>query len=175
MSSSSSSSSPTPLPPLEPTPIEFLSHLIHLTEQESLSESTESSLLLTNSPISLLVKNGLAITNLISNGFSISNTSLGGKTLVELKKNQAYGGDSTGGRFEPHDFRIGDLARIKNSSGSSSKKKSSSKNKGSSGKVEEEEEGIDSVVYKVQNDKITLVLNNTSEDGQFEWSDRITM
>jgi DNA polymerase alpha-associated DNA helicase A len=169
MSSSSSSSPP------QPTPIEFLSHLIHLTEQESLSESTESSLLLTNSPISLLVKNGLAITNLISNGFSISNTSLGGKTLVELKKNQAYGGgDSTGGRFEPHDFRIGDLARIKNSSGSSSKKKSS-KNKGSSGKVEEEEEGIDSVVYKVQNDKITLVLNNTSEDGQFEWSDRITM
>ncbi|GAA6016174.1 hypothetical protein JCM11491_003756 [Sporobolomyces phaffii] len=165
-----------------PTPTAFLLHLIALVEQEQLAEEHESSLLLTETPLSVLVRAGLALTNLspASNGTSIG---LGGKTLVELGKNGAFHSDA---RFGPHDFRVGDLARVRNgtsaagtSAGAAGKRKGGGGKGKEKGKDGEDEPGIDAVVYKVGNEKITLVLDDKRDDdpdqGGFEWSDKITI
>ncbi|GAA5881202.1 hypothetical protein JCM16303_004840 [Sporobolomyces ruberrimus] len=164
--------------PSPPSPSSFLSHLISLVESEQLAEETQSSLLLSETPLPILLRAGLALTNLSPSNFSIGG--FGGKTLVELGRNEAW---SSGKRFEPHDFRVGDLARVRNGKGASSgaastgKGKRAAKGKGKD-KDQGDEDGIDAVVYKVGNEKITLVLDgekNDSEEGGFEWSDKITI
>ncbi|GAA5902800.1 uncharacterized protein JCM6883_007248 [Sporobolomyces salmoneus] len=175
-----SSSSPTSSPSSPPCPIAFLTHLISLVESEQAAEAIESSLLIQNTPLSILIKSGLALNNLslssTSGGFSIG---LGGKTLVELGKSSHLGEE--GRRFPPNDFRVGDLVKVRNQgSGTTTTKKKAGGGKGKA-KEGKEEEGIEAVVYKVGNEKITFVLNRSQKEQEeeekdgFEWSDRITI
>ena len=148
------------------SPISFLSHLITLVELELTSEESESSLLLSSSPLALLQRSGLALVNL-SPSFSVG---LGGKTLVELTRSNAWHLDS---KFGPHDFRVGDLARIQGAGAGTGGKK------GLKGKEKEKEEGIDAVVYKVGNERIVLVLDEKGEgrdeEGGIEWGEKVNM
>ncbi|GAA5968180.1 hypothetical protein JCM3765_003694 [Sporobolomyces pararoseus] len=196
----------SPPPPSPPSPIDFLTHLISLTLSEQSSEALEFSLLLSNTPLQILVKNGLALTNLSLTNSSNSgggiSIGLGGKTLVELSRNSATTGTGGGGGLGSlgghHDFRSGDLVKIRNNNSSSSNSNSNKKgskngnNRKGKDKVGVEEgmgQEIEAVVYKVLNDKITLVLNDhksrvskyiepESEGGgvdEFEWTDKITL
>lgn len=183
--------------------IEFLTNLIRLVELERDAESTESELLLGNTPLNLLVKSGLALNNLTAHasakgggrGVSVGFT---GHKMVELSKHSAVGG----GRFGPHDFRVGDLAKLITIARSSSTTTTRTKAKrGGTArppprkKKNEDERGTEAVVYKVSNEKITLVLNKSStsrgrgangdddnddddddDEGAIDWdSDKITL
>lgn len=92
---------------------------------------------------------------------------MGGKTLVELTRSNAWHLDS---KFDPHDFRVGDLARIQGAGAGGKKGK---------GKEKEKEEGIDAVVYKVGNERIVLVLDEKGEgkdeEGGIEWGEKVNM
>lgn len=152
------------VPSSSTSPTSFLSHLIHLVELELSAEESQSTLLLSSSPLSLLQRSGLALTNL-SPSFSVG---LGGKQLVELTRSNAWHTDT---RFGPHDFRVGDLARIELTGGG--EKKGISK-----GKEKEGIEGRDAVVYKVANERIVLVLQedkNEEENGMMEWGEKVNM
>ncbi|GAA5842966.1 hypothetical protein JCM5353_001026 [Sporobolomyces roseus] len=152
------------VPSSSTSPLSFLSHLIHLVELELSAEESQSTLLLSSSPLSLLQRSGLALLNL-SPSFSVG---LGGKQLVELTRSNAWHTDN---RFGPHDFRVGDLARIELTGGG--EKKGISK-----GKEKEGTEGRDAVVYKVGNEKIVLVLQedkNEEESGILEWAEKVNI
>lgn len=152
------------VPSSSTSPTSFLSHLIHLVELELSAEESQSTLLLSSSPLFLLQRSGLALLNL-SPSISVG---LGGKQLVELTRSNAWHTDT---RFGPHDFRVGDLARIELTGGG--QKKGISK-----GKEKEGTEGRDAVVYKVGNEKIVLVLQedkNEEENGMMEWGEKVNM
>ncbi|GAA5996337.1 hypothetical protein JCM5350_005702 [Sporobolomyces pararoseus] len=162
-----------------------------VVEQEQLAESKESSLLLSNTPLQTLVKAGLALTNLSPTTSSNGGVSigLGGKTMVELSRNSA-----TGGGLGSHDFKNGDLVKVGNGTSSTSasngkKGKGVGNKKGKEKDSQQQGQEIETVVFKVSNDKITLVLNDRKhknrgdvvveeeeDDGNsFEWTDKITL
>ncbi|GAA5982816.1 hypothetical protein JCM11641_004634 [Rhodosporidiobolus odoratus] len=142
-----------------PTPREYLDHLIALVKEEQQAEETEASILLSNAPVSLLERSGLALSNL-SPSTSIG---LGGRLLVELTRGAAYHTDE---RFPPHDFRPGDLARLR-APGGGERKKGKAKDK--DGK--EREDGVDAVVYRVNANKIVLAVD-ADEKEEFEVPER---
>lgn len=152
-------------------PKEFLERLLELVQQERAAEESESSLLLTNAPTSVLERNGLALGNLSGQ----TSVGLGGRLLVELTRPAAY---HTSSEFPPHDLRTGDLARLKQqgAGGGSGRKavKGSSKEDKDKGKAKATEDaGVDGVVYKTTSTKIVLAVDDPPED--FLLPERITM
>ncbi|BGP56849.1 hypothetical protein JCM8202v2_004482 [Rhodotorula sphaerocarpa] len=152
-------------------PKEFLERLLELVQQERAAEESESSLLLTNAPTSVLERNGLALGNLSGQ----TSVGLGGRLLVELTRPAAY---HTSSEFPPHDLRTGDLARLKQqgAGGGSGRKavKGSSKEDKDKGKAKATEDaGVDGVVYKTTSTKIVLAVDDPPED--FLLPERITI
>ncbi|GAA5866889.1 hypothetical protein JCM8547_003908 [Rhodosporidiobolus lusitaniae] len=135
------------------SPQQFLERLVELVQAEQKAEEDESSLLFTQAPVSLLEKSGLALSNLSSNGTSIG---LGGRLLIELERSAAYSSSTT---FPPHDFRPGDLARLRPQGAAGGAKKGSAKAKEDKGKGKEQDEGVDAVVYRVNATKIVLAVD----------------
>ncbi|BGP09805.1 hypothetical protein JCM10049v2_005679 [Rhodotorula toruloides] len=139
-------------------PEEFLKRLIELTKAEQAAEEKESSLLFTNAPVSLLERSGLALGNL-SGQTSIG---LGGRLLVELTRPAAYHSSPD---FPPHDFRPGDLARLRpqGAAGGGPRKAAKGPSKEEKGK-QKEDEGLDAVVYRTTANKIVLAVDEPSDD-----------
>lgn len=141
-------------------PAEFLERLLELVQKERAAEESESSLLLSNAPTSVLERSGLALGNLSGQ----TSVGLGGRLLIELSRPPAY---HTSSAFPPHDFRPGDLARLKQqgAAGGSGRKaaKAASKDDKGKGKVQEED-GMDGVVYKTTSTKIVLAVDEPPDD-----------
>ncbi|GAA5822704.1 hypothetical protein JCM10212_006515 [Sporobolomyces blumeae] len=181
------------------TPREFLERLIALVELEQEAERVESHLLTSNCSLSLLQKAGLALINLSpsSSSSSSSGSASGpGRTLVELTREPAWHVEQ---RFPPHEFRVGDIARIRttgnsnasggNGNGTSGSKTSSSsgataggragRNKGSAaskaahGGTATDEGGIDAVVYKTGEYKIVVAVDESNDE--VDWPDKVTI
>ncbi|TNY18032.1 P-loop containing nucleoside triphosphate hydrolase protein [Rhodotorula diobovata] len=150
-------------------PEDFLKRLIELVEQERAAEEQESSLLISNSPVSLLERNGLALGNLAGQ----TSIGLGGRLLVELERPSAY---HVSPAFPPHDFRPGDLARLRQQgaggSGAAAGKKGGASKGGKDDKGKGKDDGgLDAVVYRTTATKITLAVDEPSDD--FVLPDRI--
>ncbi|POY70018.1 hypothetical protein BMF94_6982 [Rhodotorula taiwanensis] len=139
-------------------PQDFLERLLELVQKERAAEESESSLLLSNAPTSLLERNGLALANLSGQ----TSVGLGGRLLIELTRPPAY---HVSAAFPPHDFRPGDLARLKQqgAGGTSTRKATKGSTKDDKGKGKEED-GIDGVVYKTTSTKIVLAVDEPPED-----------
>lgn len=148
-------------------PQDFLERLLELVQKERAAEESESSLLLSNAPTSLLERNGLALANLSGQ----TSVGLGGRLLIELTRPPAY---HVSAAFPPHDFRPGDLARLKQqgAGGTSTRKATKGSTKDDKGKGKEED-GIDGVVYKTTSTKIVLAVDEPPED--FLLPERIQM
>ncbi|GAA5937663.1 uncharacterized protein JCM15063_002082 [Sporobolomyces koalae] len=162
--------------PPRASPVAFLEHLIKLVELEQLAEEQESHLLLTSTPLSVLQRSGLALNNLTA---ATNSGGLGGRRSVELVRSSAWHQDP---KFPPHDLRVGDLARIRNSASSSSTAATSKKGKkvasgtsNAKGSASPDDDGIDAVVYKVGNEKITLVLNDSNHKSSSEDDEEISL
>ena len=147
-------------------PEDFLKRLIDLVEQERAAEEQESALLISNAPISLLERSGLALGNL-SGQTSIG---LGGRLLVELERPPAYHVSPT---YPPHDFRPGDVARLRQhgagGAAGGAGKKGGKEDKGKG----KDDGGVDAVVYRTTATKITLAVDEPPDD--FILPDRIQM
>ncbi|BGP26200.1 DNA helicase [Rhodotorula toruloides] len=139
-------------------PDEFLRRLVELTNAEQAAEEKESSLLFTNAPVSLLERSGLALGNL-SGQTSIG---LGGRLLVELTRPTAYHSSPD---FPPHDFRPGDLARLRpqGAAGGGTRKATKGSSKAKKSK-ETDDEGLDAVVYRTTANKIVLAVDEPSDE-----------
>ncbi|GAA5977517.1 hypothetical protein JCM10908_005000 [Rhodotorula pacifica] len=140
-------------------PAEFLERLLELVQKERAAEESESSLLLSNAPTSVLERSGLALGNLSGQ----TSVGLGGRLLIELTRPPAY---HTSSAFPPHDFRPGDLARLKQQgaaggSGRKSANKAGGKEDKGKGK---EDDGVDGVVYKTTSTKIVLAVDEPPDD-----------
>ncbi|GAA5838714.1 hypothetical protein JCM11251_003270 [Rhodosporidiobolus azoricus] len=146
-----------------PSPQLFIERLIELVNKEQEAEEKEGALLLTQAPVSLLERSGLALGNL-SGSTSIG---LGGRLLLELTRPSAY---HTSSRFPPHDFRPGDLARVRQQGSGGGKKGKEDKK----GKGKEPEDGIDAVVYRVNAEKIVLAVEADDAD-EFVLPERISI
>ncbi|BGP18100.1 hypothetical protein JCM10213_004750 [Rhodosporidiobolus nylandii] len=135
------------------SPTAFLARLVELVKAEQAAEEQEGALLFTQAPISLLERSGLALSNL-SGSTSIG---LGGRLLVELTRQAAYHAEAS---FPPHDFRPGDLARLR-AQGGAGERGAAKKGGGKAekGKGKEADAGIDAVVYRVNASKIILAVN----------------
>ncbi|GAA5853885.1 hypothetical protein JCM9279_005755 [Rhodotorula babjevae] len=145
-------------------PEDFLKRLIDLVEQERAAEESESALLISNAPISLLERSGLALGNL-SGQTSIG---LGGRLLVELERPPAYHVSPT---YPPHDFRPGDVARLRqHGSGGAAGGAAKKGGKDDKGKGKDDG-GVDAVVYRTTATKITLAVDEPPDD--FILPDRI--
>jgi len=147
-------------------PEDFLKRLIDLVEQERAAEEQESALLISNAPVSLLERSGLALGNL-SGQTSIG---LGGRLLVELERPPAYHVSPT---YPPHDFRPGDVARLRQhgagGAAGGAGKKGGKEDKGKG----KDDGGVDAVVYRTTATKITLAVDEPPDD--FILPDRIQM
>ncbi|GAA5917260.1 hypothetical protein JCM5296_000312, partial [Sporobolomyces johnsonii] len=142
------------------TPQEFLERLITLVDQERAAEEEESSLLLSNAPFNLLQRSGLALGNLEGS----TAIGLGGRTLVELTRPAAW---HTSASFPPHDFRTGDIARLR---AHQTEKGGGKKALDAKGKGKDKDEGVDAVVYRVSETKIVLAVDAEEE---FELPERV--
>ncbi len=150
-------------------PAEFLDRLLELVQKERAAEESESSLLLSNAPTSVLERSGLALGNLSGQ----TSVGLGGRLLIELSRPPAY---HTSSAFPPHDFRPGDLARLKQqgAAGGSGRKAAKAASKDDKGKGKaQEEDGMDGVVYKTTSTKIVLAVDEPPDD--FVLPERIQM
>jgi DNA polymerase alpha-associated DNA helicase A len=146
---------------------QFIARLAQLVREEQAAEEKEGALLLTNAPVSLLERNGLALSNLQGS----TSVGLGGRTLIELTRSSAY---HTSTSFPPHDFRSGDLARLRaqGAAGGGKKGKAASDAKGKS--KDAESEGVDAVVYRVNSTAVILAMDaDDAED--FVLPERISM
>ena len=72
-------------------------------------------------------------------------TGLGGKTVVEFEPDSA-----TGGQLAEHGLRVGDIVKVMEMASGSAKKKERS---------EVEKAGVEGVVSKVQESKVSVALN----------------
>ncbi|GAA5961582.1 hypothetical protein JCM21900_006641 [Sporobolomyces salmonicolor] len=142
------------------TPQDFLERLIALVDQERSAEEEESSLLLSNAPFNLLQRSGLALGNLEGS----TAIGLGGRTLVELTRPAAW---HTSASFPPHDFRTGDIARLR---AQQTEKGGNKKVPEAKGKGKDKDEGVDAVVYRVSETKIVLAVDAEEE---FELPERV--
>ncbi|CEQ43179.1 SPOSA6832_05086 [Sporobolomyces salmonicolor] len=142
------------------TPQDFLERLIALVDQERSAEEEESSLLLSNAPFNLLQRSGLALGNLEGS----TAIGLGGRTLVELTRPAAW---HTSASFPPHDFRTGDIARLR---AQQTEKGGNKKAPEAKGKGKDKDEGVDAVVYRVSETKIVLAVDAEEE---FELPERV--
>ncbi|GAA5907584.1 hypothetical protein JCM8208_000009 [Rhodotorula glutinis] len=149
-----------------PAPAEdFLKGLVDLVEQERAAEESESALLISNAPISLLERSGLALGNL-SGQTSIG---LGGRLLVELERPPAYHVSPT---YPPHDFRPGDVARLRQHGAGGGAAEGAGKKGGKVDKGKGKDDGgLDAVVYRTTATKITLAVDEPPDD--FILPDRI--
>ncbi|BGP01775.1 hypothetical protein NBRC10513v2_005414 [Rhodotorula toruloides] len=139
-------------------PEEFLKRLVELTKTEQAAEEKESSLLFTNASVSLLERSGLALGNL-SGQTSIG---LGGRLLVELTRPAAYHSSPD---FPPHDFRPGDLARLRpqGAAGGGARKATRGPSKEEKGK-EKDDDALDAVVYRTTANRMVLAVDDPSDD-----------
>lgn len=143
------------------TPAEaHLQRTLDLLAFERETDLAQTSLLVSKCSPKLLESRGLALLNLQACNVSIG---LGGKTLVELERWMK-------GPLPSHGFRNGDTCEIlSNASDSSSKSK---KGKG----VDRDDagssagQGLQGVVYRVQEDKIVIALDQSKdrEDKDFD-------
>jgi DNA polymerase alpha-associated DNA helicase A len=114
----------------------------------------QTSLLVSKCSPKLLETRGLAILNLQVCNVSIG---LGGKTLVELERWMK-------GPLPSHGFRNGDTCEIlQNSSDSSGKQSKKGKGKEQDGISSTASQGLQGVVYRVQDDKIILALDQDKD------------
>lgn len=151
-------------------PEEFISRLAHLVKEEQQAEEQEGALLLTNAPLSLLERNGLALSNLQGQ----TSIGLGGRTLIELTRSAAY---HTSDSFPPHDFRSGDLARVRAQGAAGGGKKgkgAAGEGKGKGKEVDGGSDGIDAVVYRV-NSKTVILAMDAEDAEEFVLPERISM
>src|SRR4051794_14825402 len=94
-----------PSKPPSISPSAFATAQLSLLLSEQNAEVEETTLLLSNSPPTVLARAGLAILNLT---LSSQRTGLGGKTVVELTLDSAVGG----GDLPEHGIRTGDIVRV---------------------------------------------------------------
>ncbi|GAA6054516.1 hypothetical protein JCM3770_005824 [Rhodotorula araucariae] len=147
-------------------PEDFLKRLIDLVERERAAEESESALLISNAPVALLERSGLALGNLAGQ----TSIGLGGRLLVELERPSAY---HVSPAFPPHDLRPGDLARLRQqgaAGGAAGKKSAGKGGKDDKGKGKDDG-GLDAVVYRTTATKITLAVDEPPDD--FVLPDRI--
>ncbi|GAA6031415.1 hypothetical protein JCM8097_005650 [Rhodosporidiobolus ruineniae] len=155
-------------------PSAFLERLVELVKQEQQAEEDEAALLFTHAPVSLLERNGLALGNLQGS----TSIGLGGRLLVDLTRPSAFHSSSS---FPPHDFRPGDLARIRaqgasgdrGGGGGGGKKAGGGKtDKGKGKEAAAGDGGLDAVVYRVNATKIVLAID-ADEADEFVLPERI--
>lgn len=147
-------------------PAEFLERLLELVQKERAAEESESSLLLSNAPTSVLERSGLALGNLSGQ----TSVGLGGRLLIELSRPPAFHALAA---FPPHDFRPGDLARLKYQGAAGGSGRKAAKGKDDRWKGKEEEPAMDGVVYKTTSTKIVLAVDEPPDD--FVLPERIQM
>ncbi|KAF1983128.1 P-loop containing nucleoside triphosphate hydrolase protein [Aulographum hederae CBS 113979] len=133
---------------LDPTDIaSFASAQLALLDSELQSELAETSALASQNSPSALARAGLAIVNL---SISSQRTGLGGKTVLELVLDSAYGTE-----LPEHGIRVGDIVRVGEQPKGAEKKKE---------KKEAESKGVDGVVLKVASAGINVALDKEEAD-----------
>ena len=118
---------------MAPTDIsQFASTQISLLDRELQAELAETADLASQSPPSALQRAGLAIMNL---HVGSQRTGLGGKTVLELERDPAFGS----AELSEHGISTGDIVGVREQVGGAAKKKD---------KAEVEKKGVDGVVVK---------------------------
>jgi DNA polymerase alpha-associated DNA helicase A len=118
---------------MKPTDIPtFATHQLSLLQLELDAELSETTLLLSDTPPTILARSGHAILNL---QITSQRTGLGGKTVLELGLDSAVGGD-----IPEHGIRVGDIVSILEQVSGSAKKRE---------KAEVGKRGVEGVVLKV--------------------------
>lgn len=155
-----------PSPPRQKDLHAFLQRHLELLARERQAEIDQTSLLASNCSQRELERRGLSL-----GGLGISNISvgLGGKTLIELHRPQAY---HTSLLLPPHTFRTGDPARLetysvdKDGGGKKRKSASSSKDqqKGTSG--DKIDRGVEGVVSRVTPERIFVAVDANSDTDE---------
>ena len=113
------------------SPTAFATTQLCLLQAEQSAEIAETTLLLSETPPTILARAGLAIVNLC---LASQRTGLGGKTVVELGHDPAI---SSTGRLPEHGIRTGDIVRVSEqpSGGVKKKERADMKAKGVEGVV----------------------------------------
>ena len=109
----------------------FAESQLSLLADELAAETASTSLLLASSSPTVLARAGLAIINL---SLSSQRTGLGGKTVLELEQDHAFGTD---GEIEKHNIKVGDIVRVAEQpkGGEKKKDKATMDNKGATGVI----------------------------------------
>ena len=132
----------------------FAKAQLSLLATEQATELTETSLLLSDTPPTILSRNGLAILNLTIHS---QRTGLGGKTVIELGLDPAISGSSSADLPE-HGIRTGDIVRVSEQPKGDAKKKERNESK---------TKGVEGVVTRVGERAIWVAAGKSGgdEDG----------
>lgn len=134
----------------------FVEKQIALLTEELEAEAALSSTILSSTTPSALARSGLAVLNLVPTS---QRTGFGGKCLLELEPDTAVNnsGSLTGGAGgEGHGIRTGDIVRISEMVSGSARKKV---------KTDAEESGVEGVVVRVQENRLTVALGKGKKGG----------
>ncbi len=148
---------PPPPKPHTLSPSAFAITQLSLLATEQAAEVAETTLLLSDSPPTVLARAGLAILNL---NVVSQRTGLGGRTVVELGLDSAVVGDSKG-ELPEHGIRTGDIVRVGEQPKGGSKKKELGEMKG---------KGVEGVVTRV-GERAVWVAMGKEDDGEGELGD----
>ncbi|KAF2432764.1 DNA helicase [Tothia fuscella] len=136
---------------MKPTDIStFASHQLSLLQAELDAETAETTLLISDTPPSILSRSGHAILNL---QVSSQRTGLGGKTVLELSLDPAVAGADSS--IPEHNIRVGDIVSISEQISGSAKKRE---------KNEAGKRGIEGVVLKVQREGVSVASGKDEVD-----------
>ncbi|KAL9108502.1 MAG: hypothetical protein Q9227_006717 [Pyrenula ochraceoflavens] len=145
------------MPPIL-SPQAFALTQLHLLSLEQRAEISQTSSLLSLSSPRLLARAGLAILNL---HVASQRTGLGGKLVVELGVDSAFGGEE----LPEHGVRTGDVVRVgEQQSGSGGGEKGHGKGKGK-GKGKEGGGGVEGVVTRVGERAVWVALGGGRQDN----------
>ena len=122
----------------------FASSQLSLLAAELAAETASTGTLLSSNWPTALARAGLAITNL---ALSSQRTGLGGKTVLELEQDRAFGTDGVIGE---HGIRVGDIVRVGEQPKGAEKKKD---------KIAAEGRGAEGVVVRVGNKGLQVALD----------------
>lgn len=128
---------------------EFAASQLSLLAAELAAETASTSSLLALTSPTTLARAGLAIINLT---LSSQRTGLGGKTVLELEQDHAFGNH---GELDEHSIRVGDIVRVGEQSKGGEKKKD---------KLAMESKGIEGVVIRSGSKTVQIAL----DDGKGE-------
>lgn len=152
---------PPHLPHLSSTAMDIAAFAVSqlaLIALEKNADIVQQASLTSQLPPAALVRHGLALTNLVPAG---QRTGFGGRTLLDLEADTAIVAD---GKLPPHGVRQGDIVRVEvQPSGSATRKE----------KSDIKDAGVEGVVHRVFETKVSVAINLSSSDDDSAAVDRI--